>query len=119
MVGWVIQLFSFNLQFSSELFIRMASVAAGTVNTWLMFCIGKQLRDELTGWYAALLYTASIYGFVIVGVFILPDSPQSVYWLAAILLLLKAFQGDIDGIAKRRFLLASVFMGLAFLSKYP
>lgn len=118
MVGWVIQLFSFNLHFSSEIFVRLAAVVAGTVNTWLMYSIGKQLRDELTGWYAALLYTASIYGFVIVGVFILPDSPQSVFWLSSILLLLKAFQGDIDAIAKRRFLLASVFMGFAFLSKY-
>lgn len=118
MVGWVIQLFSLNLHFSSEIFIRMAAVVAGTVNTWLLYCIGKQIRDELTGWYAALLYTASIYGFVIVGVFILPDSPQSVFWLSAMLLLLKAFEGDIDSIAKRRFLIASVFMGLAFLSKY-
>jgi hypothetical protein len=118
MVGWEIQLFSFNLHFSSEFFIRMAAVVAGTVNTWLMYCIGKKLRDELTGWYAALLYTASIYGFIIAGVFILPDSPQSVFWLGAILLLLKAFRGEIDSIAKRRFLLASVCIGLALLSKY-
>jgi hypothetical protein len=118
MVGWVIQLFSLNLHFSSEFFIRLAAVVAGTINTWFMYCIGKHLRDELTGWYAALLYTASIYGFVLIGVFILPDAPQSVFWLLAILLLLKAFQGEIDAKAKRRFLLASVFMGLALLSKY-
>jgi hypothetical protein len=118
MVGWVIQLFSFNLALSSEFFIRLAAVVAGTINTWLMYCIGRQLRDELTGWYAALLYTASVYGFVIVGIFILPDSPQSVFWLTAILLLLKAFGGEINALAKRRFLLASVMMGFAFLSKY-
>jgi len=118
MVGWVIQLFSLNLNFNSEFFIRLAAVVAGTVNTWLMYCIGRQLRDELTGWYAALLYTASVYGFIIVGIFILPDSPQSVFWLTALLLLLKAFQGEIDSAAKLNFLLASVMMGLAFLSKY-
>lgn len=118
MVGWVIQLFSLNLHFGSEFFIRLAAVVAGTVNTWLMFCIGRQLRDELTGWYAALLYTASVYGFVIAGVFILPDAPQSVFWLAAILYLLKAFKGEMHSTAKRNFLLASVMMGLAFLSKY-
>lgn len=118
MVGWIIQLFSLNLHFSSEFFIRLAAVIAGTINTWLMYCIGKQLRGELTGWYAALLYTASVYGFVIVGIFILPDSPQSVFWLAAILLLLKAFSGEINALAKRRFLLASVMIGFAFLSKY-
>ncbi len=118
MVGWVIQLFSLNLHFSSEIFIRMAAVVAGTVNTWLMYAIGRQLRDERTGWYAALLYTASVYGFVIVGIFILPDSPQSVFWLSAILMLLKAFGREIDVKAKQRFLLASVFIGLAMLSKY-
>jgi 4-amino-4-deoxy-L-arabinose transferase-like glycosyltransferase len=118
MVGWVIQLFSLNLHFNSEFFIRLAAVVAGTINTWLMYCIGRQLRDERTGWYAALLYTASIYGFVIAGVFILPDSPQSVFWLAAVLFLLKAFGGEIDTVAKRSFLLAAVMMGLAFLSKY-
>lgn len=118
MVGWAIQFFSLNLHFSSEFFIRLAAVVAGTVNTWLMYCIGKQLRDELAGWYAALLYTATIYGFVIVGVFILPDSPQSVFWLSSVLLLLKAFKGEIDATAKRRFLIAAVFMGLALLSKY-
>jgi 4-amino-4-deoxy-L-arabinose transferase-like glycosyltransferase len=118
MVGWVIQLFSLNLHFSSEFFIRLAAVVAGTVNTWLMYCIGKQLRDDRTGWYAALLYTASIYGFIIAGVFILPDAPQSVFWLATILMLLKAFSGEINTKSKRWFLLASVMMGLAFLSKY-
>lgn len=118
MVGWVIQLFSLNLHFNSELFIRMASVVAGTLNTWLIYSIGKQIRDELTGWYAALLYTASIYGFIIIGVFILPDTPQSVFWLAAILLLLQAFSGEIDKAARRKFLLASVCIGLAMLSKY-
>jgi len=118
MVGWVIQLFSLNLHLNSELFIRLAAVVAGTINTWLIYCIGKQLRDELTGWYAALLYTASIYGFILAGVFILPDSPQLVFWLAAILLLLQAFQGEIDATAKRRFLVASAMIGLALLSKY-
>ena len=96
----------------------MAAVIAGTINTWLMYCIGRQLCDERTGWYAALVYTASIYGFIIVGVFILPDAPQSVFWLAAILFLLKAFKGEIDKTAKQDFLLASLMIGLAFLSKY-
>ncbi len=118
MVGWVIQLFSLDLHLSSEFFIRLAAVVAGTLNTWLMYCIGKQLRDEITGWYAALLYTASIYGFIITGVFMLPDAPQSVFWLSAILFMLKAFHGEIDAVAKRNFLVASVFIGFALLSKY-
>lgn len=53
MVGWVIQLFSFNLYFNSEIFIRMAAVEALTINTWLLYCISKQIRCEHTGWYTA------------------------------------------------------------------
>lgn len=118
MVGWAIQLFSLNLYFSDELFIRLAAVVAGTINTWLMYCIGRQLRDELTGWYAALIYTASVYGFVIVGVMILPDSPQSVFWLSALLFMLQSLPGEINKQKRRKLLLASVFIGLGFLSKY-
>jgi len=118
MVGWIIQLFSLNLYFNDEVFIRFASIVAGTINTWLMYCIGRQLRDEITGWYAALLYTASVYGFVIVGVMILPDTPQSVFWLATILVLLKILADETTKQNRLKFLLASVLMGLGMLSKY-
>ena len=60
MVGYLIQLTSLNLLFESEFFIRLGSVLLGGLNTWLIYIIGKKLRDELTGLYAALLYTASI-----------------------------------------------------------
>lgn len=119
MVGWLIQLFSLNLYFSDELFIRLAAVVAGTVNTWLIFLLGKQLGDELSGWYSAMLYTASVYGFVIVGVFILPDAPQSMFLLCTLLFLTKAFSKlEPDKTAKKQILIASVFVGLGLLSKY-
>ena len=118
MVGGALQIFRLNLHFDSELFIRFSAIVAGTLNTWIIYCIGRQLRDELTGWYTALLYTASIYGFVIIGIFILPDAPQSVFWLTAILYLLKAFSQEHNPNANRSFLIASVFIGLGLLSKY-
>ena len=61
MVGWVIQLFSLNLLFDSEFFIRLASVVFMTADTYIIYRIGKDIKDERTGFYAALLYTASIY----------------------------------------------------------
>jgi len=119
MVGLVIRLFTFNLHFPQEFFVRLGAVAAGTVNTWLLFRIGRLLKDETTGWYAALLYTASIYGFIIAGVFILPDAPQSVFWLPALYLLLRALPDkELSKPNRRRILLAGVFTGLAMLSKY-
>jgi len=119
MVGWLIRLFSFNLRFEHEFFLRLASVVAGTFNTWLVFQIGKKLRDDLTGWYAALLYTASIYGFVIAGIFILPDTPQSMFWLLALWLMLDCLQEMKPG--KRSqwlMILIGILLGFGLLSKY-
>ena len=84
MVGLVIQLFSLNLLLDSEFFIRLASVVLMTANTYIIFCIGKELKDALTGLYSALLYTASIYAFVITGIFIMPDTPLMLFWLLAV-----------------------------------
>lgn len=119
MVGFLIRLFTTNLHFTNEFFVRLGAVAAGTVNTWLMFRIGRLLKDEISGWYAALLYNASIYGFIIAGVFILPDAPQSVFWLISLYLLLKALPDmKLSKPNRRRILLAGVSIGMAMLSKY-
>lgn len=119
MIGFVIRLFTFNLQFTQEFFVRLGAVAAGTINTWLMFRIGCLLKDEIAGWFAALLYTASIYGFIIAGMFILPDAPQSVFWLLSLYLLLQSLPDkNLSASNRSRMLLAGVTIGLAMLSKY-
>ncbi|MDA3942198.1 MAG: glycosyltransferase family 39 protein [Bacteroidetes bacterium] len=118
MVGWFIQLFSLNLLFDSELFIRMSSVIMMTVNTLLVFHIGKKIAGERTGFYAALLYTASIYAFVITGIFILPDTPQNFFWFLGLWSFLNAFSDSSDNTKNCWMLLAGLFTGLGILSKY-
>ena len=115
MVGWVIQLFSLNLLFDSEFFIRLASVVFMTANTYIIFRIGKELKDAQTGLYAALLFTASIYAFVITGIFIMPDTPLMLFWLLAIWMAVRSLS-----LSKGRFiiLLFGLFAGLAMFSKY-
>nr|MCR4849392.1 glycosyltransferase family 39 protein [Bacteroidales bacterium] len=115
MVGWVIQLFTFNLLFDSEFFMRLASVVFMTINTWVMYRIGKELKDETAGLLAALLYTASIYAFVITGVFILPDTPMSLFWLLGFWMLIRHLH---NSSLRTPLLLAGLFIGLATLSKY-
>lgn len=114
MVGWVIQLFSLNLLFDSEFFLRLASIVFMTINTWILYRIGKELRDETTGLYAALLYTGSTYAFVITGVFILPDTPLCLFWLMAFWTFLKYLREK----RNKHLLLTGLFIGLAILSKY-
>ena len=116
MVGWVIQLFSLNLLFDSELFIRLASVVLMTVNTWLMYLIGKEAKDARAGFFAALLYTASIYAFIITGIFIMPDTPLSLFWLLAFWMAIRYLKADHP--EGKHILLTGLFAGLAVLSKY-
>ena len=126
MIGWVIQLFSLNLLFDSEFFLRLASIVIMTLNTWIMFRIGKDLKDETTGLRAALLYTTSIYAFVITGIFILPDTPLSLFWLMAFWMAVKylgsprlTLQGVTTTVGNNWYLvLFGLFAGLAMLSKY-
>ncbi len=139
MVGWMIQLFSLNLRLDSEFFIRLASVFFMTADTYIIYRIGKDIKDAQTGFYAALLYTASVYGFVITGIFIMPDTPLMLFWLLAIWMAIRYFAGlprfarnDADddtlrviarrndeAIQKNSYLLFfGLFAGLAMLSKY-
>ena len=137
MVGWVIQLFSLNLLFDSEFFIRLASVVFMTANTYIIYRIGKELKDAMTGFYAALLFTASIYAFVITGIFIMPDTPLMLFWLLAFWMAVRYYSGlprsarnDGDDtlyvIARNEaiqgksiyLILFGLFAGLAMLSKY-
>ena len=111
MVGWVMQLFSLNLLLDSEFFLRLASVVFMTVDTYIIYRIGKDLKDAQTGFYAALLYTASIYAFVITGIFIMPDTPLMLFWLLAIWAALRSEKNQ-------ELIFFGLFAGLAMLSKY-
>lgn len=119
MVGFVIQLFSLNLRFNSELFVRLGSVILGGVNTWLIYLIAKQVKGVLAGLYASLLYNASVYCFVIAGIFVLPDTPQLFFWLLSLLLLVRVLpEKPVTGKSAMTLFFASIPLGLAMLSKY-
>lgn len=119
MVAWLIRFFTANLTLNQEFFVRLASIVAGTLNTLLIFSLGRKLKDELTGWYAALLYTASVYGFIITGTFILPDTPQTVFWLAALRLMTDVLPDHLLTTGSRRkMLLTGILLGAGMLSKY-
>ncbi len=119
LVGFMIQIFSLNLYFDSELFIRMSSVLLGGANTYLIFLIGKRVKGRLTGLFAAMLYNTSVYCFVIAGIFILPDTPQLFFWLAGLYFLITALPAEeITKQAKNRILFAGLLIGFAMLSKY-
>lgn len=119
MIGLVIQLSTLNLLFQSEFFLRLGSVIIGAINLWIIFNIGKEIKDSRTGYYASLLYAASVYSTIITGVFILPDTPQSLFWMWAMYLIIKTVPKcprlPMSGI---NMLKVGVVIGLGILSKY-
>ena len=119
MLGYLIQFFTVDLWLEDEFFIRLTAIVFGTVNTWIIFRIGKLIKDERAGLYAAFLYTTSFYGFIICGVFILPDAPQSLFWLLTLWFLLRSLPDRQCTKSSRTFLfVAGLTAGLAMLSKY-
>ena len=124
MIGWFIQLFTVNLYFKGEIFLRLASIVIGSLNTWIIFILGRRIKNELTGFYAAILYTASIYCSVFVGTFINPDTPQSLFYLLSIYFLHEGLIVKYEVCNESKILcrlslvLAGLFIGLALLSKY-
>ena len=119
MVGWVIQLFTLNLLIENELTIRLGAIVFAACNTLIIYSIGKSLKNPLTGLYAALLFNSSVYCSVLAGNFIIPDSPQLLFWLLSLKYLLRSLPNTV--ISRREsmdFLLACLFIGLAVISKY-
>lgn len=88
-VAWLIRVTTANLYIHNELAVRFGAIASSAISTIIVFKIGKSLLNERVGWYAVLLYSSSFYCSIIAGTFILPDSPQMVFWLWSIFLLLK------------------------------
>ena len=124
MIGWFIQLFTVNLALDGELFLRLASIVTGSINTWLVFVIGRRVRNERTGLYAAFIDTASAYCSLFTGTFITPDTPQSLFLLLSVYFLHEGLTvkyelcQETKILCRIAILLAGIFIGLSMLSKY-
>lgn len=117
-VAWLIRIFTLNLLLTDEFFVRLGAIACSACGTVLVYRLGKALKNEQTGWYAAILYTANIYTSVIAGTFIIPDSPQLVAWLAALLAMHGIFSIPIyETVPRNRWLMFGFLAGLAILCK--
>lgn len=88
MVAVWIRLFTANLALEQyEGFIRLGSVAGSALSSWFLFRAVSLIYSERAGLFAAALYNASFYSAITAGLYILPDSPQMVFWTLALLLI--------------------------------
>ena len=118
MVGFFQQLFSLNLFFESELALRLGFIVSGSLITFLVYLIGKEIKDERTGLLAAVFYNTSIYGFIISGLFIMPDGPLVLFWMTSLLFFIK-YQKATDSKKGNLYLTISLLsLSLGIYSKY-
>lgn len=117
LVGWLIRLFTFNLRIDNDLTIRLTSIICSAITTYLIYCCGKKIKDEETGFIAASLYTATIYGSIISGTFILPDAPQMVFWAWSVYHLLVFTAATEQHIKNRALLLFGITTGIGMMCK--
>lgn len=114
MVAIMLWITTLNELFSSEFFMRLGPLLIGTLNLFLTFKIGSEIQNKRTGLLAAALASASLYNSIIGGLFVLPDTPLSLFWLLA---LWSAIRFIKHGLSKQLFLFG-LFSGLALVSKY-
>jgi hypothetical protein len=119
MVGYMAQLFTFNLLLTDDFFLRLGSISLAACSTWLIYLITKRVKNELAGLYAAFLYTSSIYCSIISGFSLIPDAPQVFFWLLSLYFIIGILTTEqITNVHRRKMILVGVVIGLAMLSKY-
>ncbi len=118
MVALLIRFSTLNLFLTHEFFVRLGSIICAAAGTWMIYKIGSLIRNEQTGLIAAILYSTSFYSSVIAGIFILPDSPQVVFWLLSMYSMICILKSEVV-IGKRNlyFILLGVSTGLCIMSK--
>ena len=109
MVALLIRATTANLHIDNEFFIRLGSVCCAAATTWLFYLSGNKISNAYAGFLAALIYTATIYGSIIAGTFILPDSPQILCWTTGIYALLYVTENNRITLQKQY---AVIFFGI-------
>jgi hypothetical protein len=88
MVAIWIRLSTANLLLESiEGFVRLGSVLGCAVSSWFIYKTCEVLHSQKAGFVAACLYSASFYAAVTAGLFIMPDSPQMVFFTLCLYLI--------------------------------
>ncbi len=117
LVGLLIKLTTLNGLWVNELSVRLGAIICAAIATWIIFKLGKLIDSERVGWYAALIYTCSVYTGFIAGLFILPDSPQMLFWTGSLYIMahLVLKRGEDEHLSV--WLLLGLMIGLAALCK--
>jgi hypothetical protein len=118
MVGFLIQLTTWNLSFITQFAARLGFIILGTFSLFLFYLIGKKIKNKRTGFFAVCIAAASIYVDIFCGFTIIPDSPLLFFILLSFFFFLNFITKDPKEAKALDVLLAFLFFGLAIYSKY-
>lgn len=118
MVGFFEQLFTLNLHYVSEFALRLGFIISGTFSTLLVYLIGKEIKNERAGLLASILYNTSIYGFVISGLFIMPDGPLVLFWMTSLYFFIRSENEAVPRKENLYLGISLLCVALAIYSKY-
>ncbi len=114
MIGFLILLTTFGLEFTGEFFMRLGPLVFGTLNIIIIYKIGKEILNEKAGFISALMASSSLYSTIIAGTFIMPDTPLSFFWLLSLYMAVCVVRYN----RNKDLILFGLFSGLAMISKY-
>jgi Dolichyl-phosphate-mannose-protein mannosyltransferase len=118
MLALLIRFSTVNLFFQNEFFIRLGSILCAAVGTRMIFIIASRIKNARTGWISAILYNTSFYTSVIAGTFILPDSPQVLFWLLSMYLMIRILEREPSNKSRTGlFILLGISIGACIMSK--
>nr|WP_295924060.1 glycosyltransferase family 39 protein [uncultured Dyadobacter sp.] len=117
LVGLFIRLTTLNLTWINDVSMRLPAICGAAINTWLIAKCTQRIANERAGIFASILYNASIYTSLISGLFILPDSVQLIFWMAALHEMVKIVDAPESANKDNRILLVGIWIGLAMMCK--
>ena len=116
LVGLFIRFFTLNQHWVNELSMRLTAIISAAICTILIAKCGRLISNEKGGLIAAILYTSSLYTSIISGLFILPDSPQLVFWILSLYIMLQLIRNTGHN-QNGKLLLLGITIGLACMCK--
>ena len=119
MVGWIIQLFTFNMQLHNDFFMRLGAVVFSIFNSLIVFKFTNRLSGKKVAIFSLIVFNLSFYNAIIAGFFIMPDTGVLTFWLLAISYFHKSLTPEeITTKERKLILIAGILVGVAMLSKY-
>jgi len=109
------KLFTANLLIDySEFFLRSGSIIGCALSAWFLYKTVALLHSERAGFFAACLYNASFYAGLTAGIYLMPDSPQMVFWTFSLWMIARI---SLDENNWTSWVLLGIAAGLCIMSK--